>query len=380
MKLRPGSISIYSVALLVVLVVCLLQKHRVLSSKYFLIALFLMAITIIVKAGVGFAVNNSYLLFFSFMMFFPLLSTESEGKYDFYLLNVFFVLGIVTAALSAKPLVAYPTIARFVVDHSYQGMTRLAGYYGDPNFYSAHISAALSGAMLLVLKEKTTVRRVMLVIFSIVLIYCGLLSISKSFFIIFFVLLLLWIAEALVMRGKISFKIALIFVVLVSAMFILSSTLFVDLIDAVTERFRDNLTAADLTTGRTELWSIYLKAIFTNPWLLLFGKGYTSVLVGEKISHNTLIQILYQFGLIGTSLLIMWEWQFFKRILGGIRLRYGMLMNVMIIAIGTLGPWLALDLLFFDEFFLMQFYLLLGIKYIYNKDISEEKELLGFLT
>ena len=175
-------------------------------------------------------------------------------------------------------------------------------------------------------------------------------------------------------------KIALLFVVLVCGAFILSSTVFVDLIDAVTERFRNSTTASDLTTGRTELWKIYIYAIFGDPWLLFFGKGYTSVLIGEKISHNTLIQIVYQFGLCGTPFLIMWEWQLFKKILGGIRLRYGMLMNVMIIAIGTLGPWLALDLLFFDEFFLMQFYLLLGIKYIYNKDISEEKELLGSLT
>ena len=380
MKLGPGRTSFYTLALLVVLMVYLLVKHRNISTRHLVIAAFLMALTFIAKIGAGYSINNSYLLFFFFLMFSSLLSTESDEKYDFYFLTIFFVLGIVIAALSAKRMLVFPSISRFISVDSYQGVNRLSGFYGDPNLYSAHISAALGGIMVLVLKEKDTRRRIALLASLVVLVYCGLLSVSKSFFIISFVLIFLWITEALLMRGKISFKIALIFVVLLCGVFVLSSTVFSDLIDAVTERFRNSGSAAALTTGRTELWGVYIKAIINDPWNLLFGKGYSNALEGEKISHNTLIQIAYQFGLTGIPFLIMWEWQLFKRFLGGIRLRYGMLMRVVIIVIGTIGPWLALDLLFFDEFFLMQFYLMLGIKHIYNKDISEEKELLGSRT
>ncbi len=380
LKLRPGLTSFYTIALFIVLVLYSLVKRRNISSRHLLLAVFLMVITIIAKIGNGFSFDNSYILFFTFLMFFPILSIETEEKYDFYFLTIFFVLGIVIAALLAKQMLVFPSISRFISVDSYQGINRLSGFYGDPNFYSAHISAALGGIMLLVLKEKDTRRRIALLVSLVVLLYCGLLSVSKSFFIISFILILLWITEALLMRGKISFKIALIFVVLICGMFVLSSTVFTNLIDAVTERFRNSGSAAALTTGRTELWGVYIKAIINDPWTLLFGKGYSNVLEGEKISHNTLIQIVYQFGLIGAPLLMMWEWQLFKRILDGIRLRYGTLMRVIIVIVGTIGPWLALDLLFFNEFFLMQFYLIWGIKYIYNKDISEEKELFGFRT
>lgn len=375
LKLRPGLTSFYTIALFIVLVLYSLVKRRNISSRHLLLAVFLMLITIIAKIGNGFSFDNSYILFFTFLMFSPILSIETEEKYDFYLLIIFFALGIIVAAVLAKQLLVFPTIARFISVDSYQGIIRLSGFYGDPNFYSAHISAAMSGAMILILKENSTGRRIVLILTSVVLIYCGFLSVSKSFFLIFFALILLWMAEALFMHGKISYKVTLIFGVLILGVLILYSTPFANLVDAIKERFRNNATTSALTTGRTELWEVYLKAVFKDPWTLLVGKGFSDVLEGEKISHNTLIQIVYQFGLLGTSLLVVWEWWLFKRTLGNIVVRYGM-MRIVIVVTGIIAPWFAIDLLFRDEFFLMQFLLLSGIKYIYNKDMSENN---GFL-
>lgn len=372
LKIEPGAVSFYTIGILAVLMVYLFIKHGSISSPHIVISAFLILFTLIAKISNGYTVNNVYILFFAFLMFFPLLSKEIEGSYDFYLLTIFFVVGVVTAALSSMRLMGYPTISRFMQVHSYETVTRMAGYYGDPNFYSAHISAALSGVLIMILHEKKTAKRVVLLTSAVFLIYCGLLSVSKSFFVILFAIILLWLAEAMFMRGKISFKLVLIFTVIVCGVYIFSSTVFTDLIDMVLERFEYNSSVSAITTGRTDLWSIYIKSILSDPWLLLFGKGYTSVLIGDRISHNTLIQLVYQFGLIGSSFIIMWEFFFIKRMLADIHLNYGNLMKVLILAIASFGPWLALDLFFFDEFFLIQFFVFFGMRYLSQVNSSEE--------
>ena len=49
----------------------------------------------------------------------------------------------------------------FTVD-SYLTITRLSGYYGDPNFYSAHITAYLAGILMLLSREKNRLRQTVL--------------------------------------------------------------------------------------------------------------------------------------------------------------------------------------------------------------------------
>ena len=71
---------------------------------------------------------------------------------------------------------------------------------------------------------------------------------------------------------------------------------------------------SDLTTGRTDLWKMYLKDIFSSPETALFGtelgQNYSIGDYNGKLgSHNTFIEILYHTGVVGfgllTALLIM---------------------------------------------------------------------------
>ena len=85
---------------------------------------------------------------------------------------------------------------------------------------------------------------------------------------------------------------------LVFLVYVASSSLFRDKIDVILTRFSWADNASELTTGRTDLWKIYLTAIFDSPRLLLLGQGFTNVLIAPKASHNTLIQLVYQFGIL----------------------------------------------------------------------------------
>lgn len=61
-----------------------------------------------------------------------------------------------------------------------------------------------------------------------------------------------------------------------------------------------------LTTGRLGLWKNYLTELISSPWRLLFGYGtrasYYFRLNELNVAHNLLINLLYDYGIIGTCL------------------------------------------------------------------------------
>ncbi len=369
MKLQPGTMSMYSIVLVAVLLILLLKNSKRFTVSHIFPAMLLLVLTIVVKMVTDDPIDNGYILFFACLLLFPLIASEKEKEYDYFTLVLFFSLGIITAALSAQQLMIFPTISRYVVVDAYQSITRLSGYYGDPNFYSAHVSAAISGVLVLILNETKFFRKIILYLALAVLLYCGFLSVSKSFALIIVCIALLWIIEILFRRGRISGKIMMLLALFVGVLFILSSVFFTDLIDMMIERFiGSGGDLSDLTTRRTELWLIYLREFEENPLLLIFGKGFSDDLINGRASHNILIQSVYQFGIIGTVVLGEWAWVYIESMLKSIRIYLRDVVQGFILLGGALGPWLALDTLMFDEFFLLPFFVSFGITYITNKN------------
>lgn len=376
LKLQPGAISIYTIALLIAYFIYFFRNGRRVIISHFLpgVALFVMAL--IVKTAYGYSINNSFLMFFATIIFIPFIAKELNKNYDFYLLTIFFSLGIILAAITSQYLIIFPTIRHYIATHETTGIIRYSGYYGDPNFYTAHITAALGGILILVLHTSKKLKLLMLVLLATFLVYCGFLSVSKSFILIFACMVLLWLLELMAQRGRISVKLMLAITASVGLLFLLSSTVFTDSIGMIINRFTnwDNLN--ELTTGRTEIWSRYFQAFDKDPLLFTFGKGFTNILVNDKATHNTLLQIVFQFGIIGLIFLAVWMWIYFRVMLGKIQLRSTALSQMLILAIGAFGPWLAIDMLFFDEFFLMPIYICVGVISLSSScsDESEEEE------
>ena len=368
-KFRPGTISVYTVALLVVLLACLLFKNRRgASAKYVIPALGLAVLTLIVKLLYGYSISNAYVLFFAFLLAFPLVVREiDEGKYDFYDLTVFFSVGIIFAALSSRALLEFSTISRFIEVHEQLAYKRYSGFYGDPNFYSAHITAAMAGILVLLSKLNHVGKRIFLVASLALLTYCGFLSVSKTFLVVAVCVLLLWFVQMLFQRGKISGKLFTLLCILVFGFFVLSSTVFDSLVDLIVMRMVEssgNLT--DLTTGRWTIWKNYLDELWNHSALLFFGNGYTNVKLDSHTAHNTIIQAVYQFGITGTAMFVAWFWMYVQTMLRGVKVRSDMLMPIVILLFGVVGPWMSLDMLFFDEIFLLTFYVLVGVRGLFT--------------
>lgn len=359
LKVTQGQMSYFTIALLLVSLIYLVFNAKKIRFNYLVSAIMILVVTMGSKLISGLGFDNSYIAFILLIFAFPALINEIKN-YDFYTITCFFALGIITAALSAQQLVVYPNIAKFIDVYTFNEITRLSGYYADSNFYSAHITAALVGVLLLILQEKVKKKVVFLFILAVTLFYCGLLSGSKSFIIIFASIFIFWVLKILFMNGKVTSKIMLVVSIILIAMFVLSSTLFTDMIDMILGRLTESDDVSSLTTGRTDRWQLYIRVLSKDAKTLLIGKGFTNINIAGRSPHNVFIQTIYQFGIVGAVFLTIWITEFMRKALNG-QNKTNDFLGIVILIIGIFGPWFALDPLFFDEFFLLQFYFCSGL-------------------
>lgn len=287
----------------------------------------------------------------------------------------FFALGIITAALSAQQLVVYHNIAQYITVDSYLTITRLSGYYGDPNFYSAHITACLAGILMLLSREKDRVRQAVLIIAAVLLIYCGMLSASKMFVVVLACLFLFWIPVLMEKGGRGNARVRMLVGILCAGGIFLSSSAFKELFRIIDDRFAYAANVSQLTTGRTDIWKNYINEFLENIDITLLGEGYSTVILDGRASHNTVIQGVFQFGLIGLPLIAAWMYFFIKSILKSEKNTKTDWKCIALMTVGVVLPWMSLDILFFDEFFLLPLYAALGV--IYMSECNTKNKLLA---
>lgn len=371
LKFRPGTISFFTIALLLTYGIYAVTGSRQVRVLHLIPALLLVVLTLLVKTAYGYQADNTYILFIITLILVPFLTRELDEGYDFYWLTVCFTLGICLAAITAQYLTVFPTVSRYIDVNINLGFARRSGYYGDPNFYSSHITAALSGLLVLLLGNDKRNKLFVLVPLVGLLLYCGMLSVSKSFLLVSITLLLLWVLALLLQRGRVSVKVTLIITLAVVGIFLLSSTVFTDMLDMMFSRFRRDANWSDFTTGRTEVWKHYATSIFEDVRLLLFGQGYTNVILGEKPTHNTLLEAVFKLGLVGCALLVFWTVYFVQTLLDGAKVQWRQGVQLTILLIGVFGPWMALDYLFFDEFFLSPIYVCMAVRFLHQQQETE---------
>ena len=364
LKLMPDTISFFTLSLLVVYSICLVRGYRNVRIAHMVPALLLLVLTLTVKIAYGYSVGSSYFLFALSLMLVPFLVTELDGRYDFYWITLCFILGVLTAAFASLLLSDISSVARYVHIVTEVTTRRRSGFYNDPNFYAAHITAALSGVLVMLLNQVDRIKQIVLSVLAVLLIYCGLLSVSKSFMLIAVCILFCWFLSFLFRKGRISAKIVTIITLVIVLAYILSSSVFTDLLDLMFIRLSKNATMAQFTTHRVELWASYLNAFKEDFWLTLFGSGYSKVLVNDRAAHNTLLQLIFQFGLIGTGFMAAWYACFARTMLMHSEVRRPDFAQMAILFIGCCGPWMGLDYLWFDEIFLIPVYLCIAIRFL----------------
>jgi len=376
LKMQPGGTSFFTIALIAICLYGLVIHRFELKLYQILLPSLLVALTMTAKAIEGNSFSKAYLLFFCMLVLFPCATREIADTNLFYEQTVFFSVGIISAALTAQRAAGYTNISRYINVASYLNITRLSGYYGDANFYCAQITACLAGIMLLLTRERRSARRFFSACFAVLLLYCGLLSASKSFIVTVAVEFFVWILLLLRRGNAGSIRFRILVGILATALFIASSSAFQGLLRMVSERFSFAYNISGLTTGRTDVWEDYLREFAYNPKLLLLGEGFTNITLDtlrNKATHNTILQGIYQFGILGFPLLMVWVYKFITTLTEGTYEKAD-IMAVLLLCAGTVLPWFGIDILFFDEFFLLPAFVTSGVMY-YSEDIQDETEI-----
>lgn len=363
LRLNPNSYSFYTFGIVLICLISIVKK-RFLFRNYQLKAGFLLLfLSLLSKLLDGSELAFDYIAFMMMVFLFPVVREESrKKKYDFYQLVIFLSLGVVIASLCAMEFADYANIRRFIRVDSYLTIVRRSGFYGDANFYTAHILAALGGALPLTLQETKRKKIVFLGINIFVLMYCGFLSGSKSFVLVSAMLLLMWVFSVLKMRGRGGLKIVLLACFLWGLVYIATSAMFSSLIDVLVARFATTRDLNSFTTGRIRLWNSYFNAIVSDVKVFFLGRGFTNIKINDRASHSTLIQIFYQFGLIGSPVLVYWIFSFYRNSRHKQKKHKPIEMGQLMVFVGVFVPWLAIDILFFDEFFLFQWFVLVALE------------------
>lgn len=174
---------------------------------------------------------------------------------------------------------------------------RFAGLYGDPNYYSVNLIIALT--LLVVLYLKDEIKFFQCIIFSTVLMYFAALTVSKSALLMlcFPILMLLY-----VFYKKDNFF-GIVFVIAIIGIAIL---LLTNNQTGIFTRVINRLSRAntDITSGRTELWKMFIAYLEDNPVQLLFGRSIAHYMLNGHVAHNTYIDIVYELGIFGGILFI----------------------------------------------------------------------------
>ena len=224
---------------------------------------------------------------------------ESD-EYDYNHVLYAFCFGVIISSAIGAMRENLPIIQTFSLDTIYkvgheEYAQRFVGLNANPNYYTMDVSVTLGCLVSTICTGK--MRPIYILLFAVLSVF-GLMSVSKSFLIVLAVMVIILLFNS-IRRGGTAF-LKLLFALLVTGALIL---MFAgEAVETYMFRLNQDATSdlASITTGRSELWVEYTKALLKDFKTLVFGAGLGVIL--DLGSHNTYIEMVYYVGLVGTAL------------------------------------------------------------------------------
>jgi len=229
--------------------------------------------------------------------------------------NLFILLPILCAVLC----VCYHLLSLFDIVHclyeaksSYGNLGRFDPIYADPNFTGAALIGAIS-CWFVAYKKNYITKQPYFVVLTILFIF-SIMTISKATLLILAVFALFVLIDNVVTTIKTKNPKNLLELVYYAIALIVTLIICFQYVDAMYQRLfnpssgwwteGDETGLATLTTGRTDLWRVYLEGIFSSPQTLLFGFGGKAPLISQAAAHNTPLDYVFRFGVLPTAILV----------------------------------------------------------------------------
>lgn len=177
---------------------------------------------------------------------------------------------------------------------------RFYGLFQDPNYYSMLLIAGLS--LMVKLKDSRCIGWGAFITGALLMIACGIMTYSKTFFLMLVLLIgvyLVWqFWNKRVARGVF---LTLCIVLVGGALLLSEDSPFA----VVMTRLTSASDLGDLTTGRSDVFMNYWRAITENIGSVLFGAGLGAENLG-RAPHNLFLEITYYLGVTGLVLVIIY--------------------------------------------------------------------------
>lgn len=217
-------------------------------------------------------------------------SSDREKCISYFIIG--YVLSAVFGTLKSASRLAEVSHVTYTSVFSWQDTIRFAGISYDPNFFTV---LSLIVLMLIMFSGIAKTQKVLTIVGLVTAIVAGANTYSKSFYILACLLVIVYLFGS---QKKILKRVGIVLALAVLASLIFENEIYSILVN-ITSRFANVETMNDLTTGRSNLWIEYFKDIFSSISSFLFGNGIQRT--GRTAAHNTYLELLYDFGLLGAS-------------------------------------------------------------------------------
>lgn len=240
-----------------------------------------------------------------------LIMKHNDGAYDICRIVEYTSAGLVVSSVVALFSAFFPRLEsvlgssriRIGVSSYYY---RFSGLQANPNYYTVLISVVLAVFSVMYLYRRI---KAIDVVYIIALLVFGLMSSSLSFVLSIIVLCIMFFVASCKKNTTYLFLGLLALAGVASVVYALRNTDFVSTVLYRLQKYSDEdaVTASSLTTGRTDIWILYINYLSSNLGSLIFGVGVgadTYEIVGYEV-HNYFIEVVFYVGLIGS---ILYSW------------------------------------------------------------------------
>lgn len=311
-KLGPGEQSFFTYLMLEYVIWSLIKtKGKIKYEILFIIGFALLEITVQMLYGTINITRNIKFITNLIFLFYAM-----KIEFDKYYKSIFisYILGIIVSSFIACVNSSIFKISIYIEQQAlslatgYGNRIRFSGLYGDCNYYTVNIIIGL--CLLVILVHKRDIRKSIFIFLGVIFLYFSMITYSKSAFLMLIFPLILIIYSTI--RNK-KYFFTIIISVLILLLIVMTIIGKFHMFEIVLSRLKnaDGLNA--LTTGRFNLWRIYLEYIFSNIRVLFFGKGISSNILYSLAPHNTYIDILYYLGIIVGAMYILLNLKIIKQ-------------------------------------------------------------------
>lgn len=179
--------------------------------------------------------------------------------------------------------------------------SRLKLLTGNENSLSIYCSLALSVFVSNLIQGKGNIFKN--IILGLVAIAVGLSTLSKCFLIVC-VFIILYLFVMLIWKYKLkSFKFIIPAIIILAILGAAMQTRIEIILERFFTKLDESLSLSDITTGRSDIWTIYINKITSSIPIMLFGVGFFNERLFLIGPHNLLIHLVYRMGLVGVAML-----------------------------------------------------------------------------